>query len=275
MASLESLQEEIEAGGLVNLYWIGRVNDATVRHDRDVLSFLDESEDIWLTTWGEAWSYWSAHRCYELSHSKDETEQGTVLSFESLLTETCSSGDIAGWNIPLTWKLSVGGADVSNVTINGTDAESIEGEVNAMQGWRQESNGSLFISVKNGEPTEIHFNNSQIEYDVLGLTEFWNNHSSAVTVAGHATSDLFKWSKRFLGEDNVRFTWLLTPRSADGDAAWMPYAVLGIGFTTTVAMMAVLGRENIGPLAPHFGKGKTQEKQPYTDEMKRSLDAEE
>ena len=275
MASLDSLQEEIEAGGLVNLYWIGRVNDATVRHDRDVLSFLDESEDIWLTTWGEAWSYWSAHRCYELSHSKDETEQGTVLRFESLLTETCSSGDIAGWNIPLTWKLSVGGADVSHVTINGTGAESIEGEVNAMQGWRQESNGSLFISVKNGEPTEIHFNNSQIEYDVLGLTEFWNNHSSAVTVAGHATSDLFKWSKRFLGEDNVRFTWLLTPRSADGDAAWMPYAVLGIGFTTTVAMMAVLGRENIGPLAPHFGKGKTQEKQPYTDEMKRSLDAEE
>jgi hypothetical protein len=210
-----------------------------------------------------------------LSHSKIETEQGSIVNFESLLTEACTSGDHVGWNLPLTWRLNVGSADVANVSINGTDALSIEGEVNAMQGWRQQSDGTVLISVKDGEPTEIHFNDTQIDYDILGLTEFWNNHSSAVTVAGHATSDLFKWSKRFLEEDNVRFTWLLTPRSADGEAAWMPYAVLGIGFTTTVAMMAVLGRENIGPLAPYFGKGRIHEKQPYPHEMKRSLDAEE
>ena len=53
IASLETLQTEVEAGGLVNMYWIGRVNDATVRHDGDVLDYLDQTPGIWLTTWGE------------------------------------------------------------------------------------------------------------------------------------------------------------------------------------------------------------------------------
>ena len=275
MASLELVKEEIEAGGLVNLYWIGRVNDATVRHDRDVLSYLQESDDIWLTTWGEAWSYWSAHRCYELSHSKEETENGTILKFESLITEACTSGEIVGWNLPLTWRLNTSSAGVSEVLINGTKALSIEGESNAMEGWRQQDDGTVLLSIKNGAQAELHFNESSIEYDILGLTEFWNNHSAAVTIAGHATSDLFKWSKRFLGDDDVRFTWLLVPRSAEGDATWMPYAVLAIGFSTTVAMMAVLGRENIGPFAPYFAKENLHQKQPHSGDMKRSLDAEE
>ena len=58
--------------------------------------------------------------------------------------------------------------------------------------------------------------------------------------------------KRFLGDDNVRFTWLLTPRSSEEGAAWMPYAVLGVAFASTVGMMAVLGREGIGPLSQFF-----------------------
>ena len=49
----------------------------------------------------------------------------------------------------------------------------------------------------------------------MGQTEFWNNHSAAVTIAGHYTNDLFKWSKRFLDEDDIRFTWLVTPRVAE------------------------------------------------------------
>ncbi len=152
---------------------------------------------------------------------------------------------------------------------------SIEGETNAMQGWRQQDDGVVLLSVKNGEPVELHFNDSELEYDVLGLTEFWNNHSAAVTIAGHETSDLFKWSKRFLGDDNVRFTWLLTPRSSEEGAAWMPYAVLGVAFASTVGMMAVLGREGIGPLSQFFGAGSEPSKQPDSVQMKRSLDAEE
>ena len=275
MASLDSIQEEISEGGLVNLYWIGRVNDATVRHDREVLTYLNDAEDVWLTTWGEAWSYWSAHRCYEFSHSSEVTDEGSILRFESLVTEACTSGELVGWNLPLTWKLNTSSADVSKVLISGDEAASIEGETNAMQGWRQQDDGVVLLSVKNGEPVELHFNDSELEYDVLGLTEFWNNHSAAVTIAGHETSDLFKWSKRFLGDDNVRFTWLLTPRSSEEGAAWMPYAVLGVAFASTVGMMAVLGREGIGPLSQFFGAGSKPSKQPDSVQMKRSLDAEE
>jgi hypothetical protein len=275
LASLETIQEEVSEGGLVNLYWIGRVNDATVRHDREVLTYLNDADDIWLTTWGEAWSYWSAHRCYDPSISSETTDEGTVLRFESLISEACTSGDLVGWNLPLTWRLNTSSAEVSKVLISGDNASSIEGETNSMEGWWQQEDGVVLLSVRNGEPVELHFNDSEIEFDILGLTEFWNNHSSAVTIAGHETSDLFKWSKRFLEDDNVRFTWLLTPRTSAEGAAWMPYAVLGIAFASTVGMMAVLGREGIGPLGPYFGANSKQLKQQYSEQMKRSLDAEE
>lgn len=275
MTSLDSIQEEVSAGGLVNLYWIGRVNDATVRHDREVLTYLNDAEDIWLTTWGEAWSYWSARRCYEFDHAAEVTEEGTVLRFESLITEACTSGELVGWNLPLTWRLTASSTDVSKVLISGDDALSIEGETNTMEGWRQQEDGVFLVSVKNGESVELHFNDTELEYDVLGLTEFWNNHSAAVTIAGHETSDLFKWSKRFLEDENVRFTWLLTPRTTVEGAAWMPYAVLGVVFASTVGMMAVLGREGIGPLGPYFGTEPNTTKQADSQQKKRSLDAEE
>ena len=113
IASLEDLQTEVEAGGLVNLYWIGRVNDATVRHDRDVLAYLDEAPNVWLTTWGEAWSSWSGKRCYEYQRDVAEVEGKTVITFESKETEVCRSVfDELPWNVPSTWLIDVEGASV-------------------------------------------------------------------------------------------------------------------------------------------------------------------
>ena len=120
IASLPDVQAEIEAGGLVNLYWIGRVNDATVRHDRDVLAYLDETPGIWLTTWGEAWSSWSAKRCYEYQRNVAEVDGHTVITFESLETEACNAvSDDLPWNVPLTWLLDVEGVEVLNVSTAG------------------------------------------------------------------------------------------------------------------------------------------------------------
>ena len=277
IASLETVQAEVESGGLVNLYWIGRVNDATVRHDRDVLAYLDESPDIWLTTWGEAWSSWSGKRCYEHDRDAAEIDGRTVLTFESLETEACRSvSNDLPWNIPLTWLIDVEGVEVLDVvSVNSNRSlPSIEGEKNTQQGWWQQDDGTLVLSVLNGHPVNITLNGSDVNNDVLKQAEFFNNHSAAVTVAGHQTTDLFKWAKRFVDDTSVRFTWLVQPRVADDVDAWIPYAVVGVGVLSVFIMLGVLGREGLGPLAHLVAKPSVQNPSLQAGN-KRSLDADE
>ena len=277
IASLETVQAEVESGGLVNLYWIGRVNDATVRHDRDVLAYLDETPDIWLTTWGEAWSSWSGKRCYEHDRDAAEIDGRTVLTFESLETEACRSvsSDLP-WNIPLTWLIDVEGVEVLDVvSVNSNRSlASIEGEKNTQQGWWQQDDGTLVLSIVNGHPVNITLNGSDVNNDVLKQAEFFNNHSAAVTVAGHQTTDLFKWAKRFVDDTSVRFTWLVQPRVADDVDAWIPYAVVGVGVLSVFIMLGVLGREGLGPLAHLVAKPSVQNPSLEAGN-KRSLDADE
>ena len=277
IASLETVQAEVESGGLVNLYWIGRVNDATVRHDRDVLAYLDETPDIWLTTWGEAWSSWSGKRCYEHDRDVAEIDGRTVLTFESLETEACRSvSNDLPWNIPLTWLIDVEGVKVLDVvSVNSNlSLPSIEGEKNTQQGWWQQNDGTLVLSIVNGHPVNITLNGSDVGNDVLKPAEFFNNHTAAVTVAGHQTTDLFKWAKRFVDDTSVRFTWLVQPRVADDVDAWIPYAVVGVGVLSVFIMLGVLGREGLGPLAHLVAKPSVQNPS-LQAENKRSLDADE
>ena len=276
IASLEDLQDEVEQGGLVNMYWIGRVNDATVRHDRDVLVYLDETPNIWLTTWGEVWSSWSGKRCYEYTHQMNEVDNTSVLSFESLEAQACEAvSNSLPWNVPLTWLIDVGGAEVLSVSSNKQGSlPSIEGEKNTMEGWWQQADGTLVLSVVNGHAVEIELNESDVEHDILAQAEFFNNHSAAVTVAGHETTDLFKWAKRFVDDTNVRFTWLVQPRLAEGADAWIPYAVVGIGVLTSFVMLGVLGREGIGPWS-HLANKELPQNQGQPLLTKRSLDADE
>ena len=277
IASLETVQAEVESGGLVNLYWIGRVNDATVRHDRDVLAYLDETPDIWLTTWGEAWSSWSGKRCYEHDRDVAEIDGRTVLTFESLETEACRSvSNDLPWNIPLTWLIDVEGVKVLDVvSVNSNlSLPSIEGEKNTQQGWWQQNDGTLVLSIVNGHPVNITLNGSDVDNDVLKQAEFFNNHTAAVTVAGHQTTDLFKWAKRFVDDTSVRFTWLVQPRVADDVDAWIPYAVVGVGVLSVFIMLGVLGREGLGPLAHLVAKPSVQNPS-LQAENKRSLDADE
>ena len=102
------------------------------------------------------------------------------------------------------------------------------------------------MSILDGNQVEITVNDSY--YDIMGIAEFWNNHSSAITIAAHETTDLFKWSKRFVDQDNLVFTWLLEPRAVDS-ADWLPYAAIAVGATAVLGMLLVLKREGLGPLA--------------------------
>ncbi|MDA0925576.1 MAG: hypothetical protein O3C36_02925 [archaeon] len=275
LASLAAVEKAIDDGGLFNMYWIGRVNDATVRHDREVLALLDEHPDVWLTTWGEAWSVWSGKRCYEFSHETQPATNGTILSFEPLITPACTGvNDGLPWNVPLTWLIDTGGAQVVSVSDGTEELSSIEGEKRLLEGWRVQEDGTLVIALVNGHPVEILLSDENASYDVLGQTRFFNNLSSAVTVAGHETTDLFAWSKRFLEDTQVKFTWLVQPRAVEDGHAWIPYAVLGVTFATVVAMLGVLGREGLGPFSSMAAFTKAP-KSHFGQEMKQSLDVEE
>jgi hypothetical protein len=277
IASLEDVQSEVESGGLVNLYWIGRVNDATVRHDRDVLAYLDETPGIWLTTWGEAWSSWSGKRCYEHVRDVNEVDGRTVLTFESLETEACRSvSNNLPWNVPLTWLIDVEGVEVVDVltSTSNRSLESIEGEKNTQEGWWQQDDGTLVLSIVNGHAVNITLNGSDVGHDVLAQADFFNNHTAAVTVAGHETTDLFKWAKRFVDDTDVRFTWLVQPRIADDVDAWIPYAVVGVGVLSVFIMLGVLGREGLGPLNG-LANRRVSENAALDGPVKRSLDADE
>ena len=247
IGSLSTVKDAVEAGGLVNLYWIGRVNDATIRHDRDIADYLQNDASAWMTTWGQAWSYWTSNRCYE--HSNDLDEEQKTFTFSSIVTEQCTSVAPNAWNVPATWRLSFVNASVVDVLdAEGQAMTNLTGQRQTSEGWRMDGD-ELLVSVVRGTVVTVLLDGEDIAFDVHNQTRFWNGYDAAVTIAAHDTTDLFKWSKRFTSDDELRFTWLVSPRPIDGRLPWLPYAALVAGIATVVAMMGVLGREGIGPLA--------------------------
>lgn len=233
IANVKSLESELDKGGLVNMYWVGRIDGITVRHDAEVLEMLSQRTDVWFTTWGEAYSYWSVERCYEFDHSIDSS----ILYFEHIDTISCRSATNS-WNIPITWIANISGA---TVTESNLEEMTIE-DSNTIEGYRQEGE-LLYFSVLMGK--EVHFNlTDEVDYDIVGRTQFFNNKTAALTIAGHSTTDLFLWSKRFVDDDFLRFTWLITPRSLDEGLTWLPYAGVGVLLASVSGIWLLLKKDS-------------------------------
>jgi len=248
IGSKEQVQTAVEEGGLVNLYWIGRVNEATIRHDADIAAYLNDEAQAWMTTWGEAWSYWTVHDCYEISHSSTTIANQTIIEFESLLTEQCTAVSPLAWNVPMTWILDVQGEDVVEIRDSNSTLLDLDGVKKTAEGYTQVSNESLHLSLIRGHNVSIVVNGT-VDYDVVGRSQFWNNYSAAVTIAAHDTSDLFKWSKRFTDESQLVFTWLVQPRVGISESGWLPFLVLTVSVSTITGMMLILKKEGLGPFA--------------------------
>ena len=69
----------------------------------------------------------------------------------------------------------------------------------------------------------------------------------------------------------------MTPRAAEEGDAWIPYAIVGIGFSSIVAMLYLLKREGLGPIAtsPPPGALPNDENSRQEVLIERSLDAKE
>ena len=118
MSEITSLESELDAGGLVNMYWVGRIHDATVRHDSDVVEMLSQRDDTWFTTWGEAYSYWAVERCNSFNHSLEDS----ILFFEPIDSVACRSATNA-WNVPITWIANISSATVIESSLPTLDAD--------------------------------------------------------------------------------------------------------------------------------------------------------
>ena len=251
IADIESLEFELESGGLVNMYWIGRIHDATVRHDGDVIDMLESRDDTWFTTWGEAYSYWAVERCNSFNHSMT----GSTLNFEPIDSVACRASTNA-WNVPITWIANISDATVIESSLPTLNVE----DRNTKEGWRQEGS-ILYISILAGHKVEFNLS-TEVDYDIVGRTQFFNNKSAALTVAGHSTTDLFLWSKRFDDHNFLKFTWLLSPRGLDEGLEWLPYAGIGVLLLSVSGIWLVLKKDALAyskaeELMPEIDRGES------------------
>ena len=247
VGSVDVVKNAVEEGGLVNLYWIGRVDLATIRHDKEIEDYISNDANAWLTTWGQSWSYWVYDGCYEPSHSITEKDGEFILSFESLIKDQCTALFPERWNIPITHMIDIGDSKLISVSYNGEELSDISGQRHTKEGYSHIQNEYVHLSIADGKMVNLTIENQN--YDIMGITEFWNNHSAAITIASHETTDLFKWSKRFVDQDDLVFTWLLQPRPLDEEMTWIPYVALAIGVGVILSMMVILKKEGLGPLA--------------------------
>ena len=246
IGSVSQVESAVEEGGLVNMYWIGRVNEATIRHDSAIEEYIANEADAWLTTWGQAWSYWSKSRCYEFDHSIASQGDNYVINFQSLIKEQCTQLFPERWNIPITWMINLPASEILSIESNGVTLQEISGQRHTMEGYSKQIGEYLHLSIIDGNLVNITVESE--EYDVMGISQFWNNHTAAITIAAHETTDLFKWSKRFVDQENLVFTWLVEPRAIES-ADWLPYAAVAVGAVAVLTMLIVLKREGLGPLA--------------------------
>ena len=100
-----------------------RVNEATIRHDSAIEDYIADDADAWLTTWGQAWSYWAKSRCYEFDHSIISDGDNFILNFQSLIKEQCTNLFPERWNVPITWIIDLGDSEILNITSEGEAME--------------------------------------------------------------------------------------------------------------------------------------------------------
>ena len=98
----------------------------------------------------------------------------------------------------------------------------------------------LLLSVQHNLSVEIILEDEIEDYDIVEQSEFFNGFESAVTIAGHSTRDLFLWSRKFVDETNLSFTWLLTPKELEQHGLLLPAIGLSVSAITILGMFYLL-----------------------------------
>tara|TARA_B100000927_G_scaffold165111_1_gene132970 strand:- start:650 stop:1753 length:1104 start_codon:yes stop_codon:yes gene_type:complete len=193
------LLESAEADSLVSIHWRARVGDFRVRDDADVISWL-EDQQVWFTTWGE----WHFHGISGRST--------TVISDGKVLTST--SPPPKRWNVPGTIMLQFEQKVISVSDSGGAEIPLISPDLRDLSiGWRPTETGMLLTQAP-GTNITIELDGSVDAIETTPMSTF-NGLHHGVTIVGHHTSNLFRWTQDF-PETILSFTWLVERPEKEG-----------------------------------------------------------
>ena len=221
---------------LINFYWMGRDHDVVVRPQSDLVAAI-ESTPAWLTTWGEHYSYQATSRRFNTSNPISDVWNVSL----SYVADTGADGD--AWLLPISNRFRGIPADVVHVKSSGEMLPELSSDTQHLQtGWYQVGS-DLILTLAPRMEVEIQFESSAIAPRDQVSCPLFNCHKVAITVAGHHTSDLFDWSRRW-DDSPLRFTWLVEPREV-GQFSWiLPTAALIIAIAAPVAIIWLVKKDH-------------------------------
>ena len=202
----KSLIASAEEDSLISIHWRARIDDLRVREDKDVISWLEEQQ-AWFTTWGE----WHLHRSSGMATSA--VLDGSTISIQS----SAQSSGMTSWVVPGTIMIKFDSPVLSVLDTEGYDLPLLSADDRKLiVGWRPVEGGIIVtLSPQTTVIVELDGNPEQIETTPLVT---FNDLNYSVTIVGHHTTNLFRWTQDFSGTD-LTFTWLIE-RPAERVFGW-------------------------------------------------------
>ena len=190
---------------LVSIHWRARVGDLRVREDKDAIAWL-EDQPIWFTTWGE----WHHHR--------DSGASITSVANGTTVTVTHSNNiDSESWKVPGSVKIEL---DTPVISVSDADGDLFpilaSDDRKLSEGWRQ-AKGGIILTKHPERDVILELENSTEDIVTTPILTF-NDLNYSVTIVGHYTSNLFRWTQDF-SESHLTFTWLVE-RPTDETVGW-------------------------------------------------------
>ena len=194
-ASDKTLIESAEDDTLVSIHWRARIGDLRVREDKDLISWLEEQR-AWFTTWGE----WHYHR--ESGQSIEAVLNGSTVTLEASETKETNL-----WYVPGTLKIESNSTVISVIESGGAELPLLSGDERKLTvGWRQ-VDGGIIVTKLPQTTVMVELDMAVDEIETTPLMTF-NDLNYSVTIVGHHTSNLFRWTQDF-SNSHLSFTWLI------------------------------------------------------------------
>jgi hypothetical protein len=218
------LIESADEDSLVSIHWMARIGDLRVREDKDVISWLEEQK-VWFTTWGE----WHNHR--NSGFSTMASIDGSTITIDSSSQSKGENTWIVPGSVLIEFDSSVNAVSDSD----GKGFPLLTGDERKLTvGWRPVDGG---IIVTQMPQTRVFVELDSITEQIVStpLVTF-NDLNYSVTIVGHHTTNLFRWTQDFSGTE-LTFTWLIE-RPADDSVGWK-LPILALSFLIAIPLSIV------------------------------------
>ena len=223
----KDLIDSSEEDSLVSVHWRARIGDLRVREDKDVISWLEE-QPVWFTTWGE----WHQHRAS--GNSTSALLDGSTITIDS----SSQKIGIDSWMVPGTVMVEFDSTVVDVKDSLGHSMPLLTGsERKLVVGWRN-VDGGIIVTQKPNTTVYVELDNDAEQIETTPMTTF-NDLNYSVTIVGHHTTNLFRWTQDFSGTE-LTFTWLIE-RPFNDEVGWkLPLFALTMLIAVPISIVYLL-----------------------------------